>query len=31
MKMSEDFCDLLMELAKAKVEYLLIGGYAVSL
>ena len=31
MKMSEDFCDLLMALAKAKVEYLLIGGYAVSL
>ncbi len=31
MKLSEDFRDLLQELAKAEAEYLLIGGYAVSL
>lgn len=31
MKLSEDFRDLLMELGKAEVDYLLIGGYAVAL
>ncbi len=31
MKLSEDFRDLLTELERADVEYLLIGGYAVAL
>lgn len=31
MKLSDDFRDLLTELGKADVDYLLIGGYAVAL